>query len=682
MKAVVFPGQGSQFKGMGRELFTRYHDTMRQADAVLGYSLAELCLEDPRGELDRTEFTQPAIYIASFLGYRRAVENGLTPNVLAGHSVGEYAALTAANVFDLETGLAIVRERARLMGEIMGGGLAAVVNQSQDAVHALIEASGIKGLEIANVNSPMQVVIGAPRDKLRQFVSYCNGLKIRAMPLRVSGPFHTSLMRPASEKFRRFLDGVKFRHPETPVIANLTAEPHDVSRMADTLAGHIASPVQWTATIERMLDDGVKDFVEIGERQVLTPLIADIRTRYANRPYIARPTVNKPSEASRPNAYQAAAKGAEAFCKSFGCERPLVACALGNGASGPELVGALARSGTLAFLDTDGVEPATIEISLAALSSDPALKGHFGVSITCNPDQPESADHVAALLGRHDVRHLELRGFDEPPSFIEAFRRTSSDGGRNSRIIARVANADAADNFLKSSNEDPHANPVVDALCVDLMGWRAFEAPALSLLFHVLGRRNVASKASRVFVGVGGMAGSPQAVQALWAMGIDFVTAGSILLTSREAALPEATRAALRKASYDSFRLMPDWTHPEFGSRSWTFATEPSSAVRMDKLQSWYLAPTPSTGVLAQILGDDRDLPAELHSLRALIADEALTPRELRQRLRVAAAATRRTSAHLECDGSLAQWNAWLSGSPHAGGGELAASRIVTLLHP
>jgi malonyl CoA-acyl carrier protein transacylase len=162
--AYLFPGQGSQAKGMGAALFERYADWTAEADAVLGYSMVELCLEDPRNELGQTAFTQPALYVVNAMTWRAFMDDGgAAPAFVAGHSLGEYNALLAAGCFDFGTGLRLVQRRGAMMGEVRGGGMAAVIGLEPAAIAAVLEASDAgRRLDIANFNSFDQTVIAGP----------------------------------------------------------------------------------------------------------------------------------------------------------------------------------------------------------------------------------------------------------------------------------------------------------------------------------------------------------------------------------------------------------------------------------------------------------------------------------------------------------------------------------------
>jgi len=624
MKAVVFPGQGSQRRGMGAGLFERYPDLVRAADVVLGYPIADLCLADPRNELNRTEFTQPAVYVVSCLGYRALMEETAAPDFLAGHSVGEYAALEAAGVFDFDVGLRIVRKRAQLMAEMDGGRLAAVIGLSPDAVERLVAGCGIAGIEIANINSPTQVVVGGPDGPLGAFVALCAERGHRAVSLRVSGAFHTSHMAGARDRFREFLDGIAFRPPAIPVIANLTAAPHDPQRFADTLSRHLASPVQWLRSIERLLDAGVRAFEEVGAPPVLTPMIPEIERRHGRK--------------------------AAGFERAFGCTRPLVVGSLGRGAAGPDLVSALAEGGVLAILDTEEVEPSAIEAALERLADDPRTRGRFGVNVTADPEDPEGEERLVELLLRHGVTCVEARGHAEPsPALLRFCRR---DGAPVRRLIVRVQDHDALDAFLRRQD----GRPVADAVCVDMHPWRrpggAEGFAPLELLRDALARRDALRRdgGAAPFVGAADIGGNPHSVRALLAMGGDFVMAGGVFLTAREAALDGVLREALRTAGPDRFRVFPDWRHPAFATASHAYVESEAVATRMRALQRLYLrerlTPDDLRAAMAGQPRFDANPPAdsETPGLRAWLRTAA--DRELRL-------------TSIPCDATPAHFNAW-----------------------
>jgi [acyl-carrier-protein] S-malonyltransferase len=287
--ALIFPGQGSQAVGMGREVAEAYPEARRlyqQADGVLGFALSELCFQGPQELLDATVNTQPAIFVTSLALVEALKAAGNLPEaaMVAGHSLGELTALVAAGAMDFEQGLRLVRERGRLMklaGERSPGGMAAVLKmEDADVEQACKEAAAetSKPVQIANYNSPGQVVIsgdvqalGRAMELLRQ-----RGGK-RIVPLAVSIAAHSPLMASVVREYRAAVDATDFCLPAIPVVANISARPLlTVDEIRDELAGQFTWPVRWTASVRWMVEQGVRNFVEIGPKEVLAGLVRRI----------------------------------------------------------------------------------------------------------------------------------------------------------------------------------------------------------------------------------------------------------------------------------------------------------------------------------------------------------------------------------------------------------------------
>nr|WP_291777539.1 ACP S-malonyltransferase [Luteibacter sp.] len=275
----MFPGQGSQAKGMGgAALFDAFAVEVAQADDVLGYSIRELCLEDPRSELDNTQFTQPALFVVnalSFLARRR--DGHALPDFLAGHSLGEFNALHAAGCFDFATGVRLVRKRGELMSQASGGAMAAVVNADPAAIEATLRENGLDRVYLANFNTPVQIVISGDREQVAAAQPLLQKGRVLVFPLKTSGAFHTPFMADAQKEFEAFLEGVTFMDPAIPVVANISALPYEATTVAATLASQIASPVRWAATIAYLVGRGEAAdsmaFEEIGHGDVLTKML-------------------------------------------------------------------------------------------------------------------------------------------------------------------------------------------------------------------------------------------------------------------------------------------------------------------------------------------------------------------------------------------------------------------------
>jgi [acyl-carrier-protein] S-malonyltransferase len=293
--AFVFPGQGSQSVGMGRDLYeasAAARAIFEQADATLGLALTKLCFEGPDEALTATENAQPALLTVSMallaaLGGRAGEEAGavspprpISPSYLAGHSLGEYSALVTAGALDFPTALRLVRRRGELMAAAHDGGMAAIIGLDEQPLEQIcrdVSANGVP-VVIANYNSPGQLVISGAGSALEQAGARAKeqGAK-RVLPLKVSAGFHSPLMRGASEGLAAAMQEVTIRDARIPVLSNVTAEPLVA---ADTiwreLVEQVTSPVRWIASVRYMVAAGVDTFVEVGPGNVLTGLIKRI----------------------------------------------------------------------------------------------------------------------------------------------------------------------------------------------------------------------------------------------------------------------------------------------------------------------------------------------------------------------------------------------------------------------
>lgn len=275
----LFPGQGSQKIGMGQGLFERFPEMTAAADALLGYSIATLCLEDPAKQLNLTLFTQPALYVVNALSYFACFDDHLfpAPDYAVGHSLGEYNALLAAGAFDFITGLKLVLKRAQLMSRAQEGGMSAVIGLTVDTLQAIFERLPVETVDIANLNSPTQIVISGPPQDLDKVDAACKEQGARlVVRLNVSGAFHSRYMKPSAVEFSKFLESFKFNPLKIGVIANSTAKPYENSEIALRLAEQIASPVKWTESIGYLLRTPDPEFKELGPQGVLTKLVKQI----------------------------------------------------------------------------------------------------------------------------------------------------------------------------------------------------------------------------------------------------------------------------------------------------------------------------------------------------------------------------------------------------------------------
>ncbi len=283
--AFVFPGQGAQAVGMGKDLYNSFssaREVFKQADDVLGFSISRLCFEGPEEELNLTINTQPAMLTVSFACVKAieeiAIANFPSPAFLAGHSLGEYTALVVSGVIDFATAVHLARERGRVMHETglkSPGGMLAVIGLDEALVAEVCDETGTC---IANYNCPGQIVISGDIASLpgAMELAHAKGAN-RTVSLQVSGAFHSPLMQPAQEAFSRILAKIDFRDPSVPIIANVTAQPLTTAEQVKTeLVEQLCNGIQWQRSVQYMIDNGISAFIEIGQGKVLTGLIKRI----------------------------------------------------------------------------------------------------------------------------------------------------------------------------------------------------------------------------------------------------------------------------------------------------------------------------------------------------------------------------------------------------------------------
>ena len=279
--AFVFPGQGAQKVGMCKDFYDNYacaKKVFEEADEALGFSISKMCFEGPEEDLRLTEFTQPAILTCSLAALAVMREHGLECEIAGGHSLGEYSALAAAGVISLQDAVMAVNKRGRFMQEAVPvgeGAMAAVMGLEPDKIVEVcqqVEKECGEAVQAVNFNCPGQIVIAGATKAVEKATEALKaaGAK-RAIPLPVSAPFHSTLMKPAAERLKEVLDKIEFRDAKFPVVANVTAEPVvKAEEIRALLVKQAASPVKWEMSMRNMIRDGIDTYVEVGPGKTLT----------------------------------------------------------------------------------------------------------------------------------------------------------------------------------------------------------------------------------------------------------------------------------------------------------------------------------------------------------------------------------------------------------------------------
>jgi len=281
--AFIFPGQGSQFTGMGKDLYENFDNAKKLFDTfdeVAGRSISNLCFEGSDEDLKQTINSQPAILAASLAAYKVLIkETGLVPDFVAGHSLGEYAALYAAGVVKAEELMKLVQKRGELMNNTPPGSMAAVLGLSEEQINNVIEEASFEGIICAaNYNTPEQTVISGEKKAIEKASELATraGAK-RFIPLAVSGAFHSPLMKPLSEKFTKYINDTNINDAVIPVVTNVDAKPTiDKAELSSKMIKQMYSSVYWNQSIAYMIEQGVDTFIEIGPGKVLSGMMRKI----------------------------------------------------------------------------------------------------------------------------------------------------------------------------------------------------------------------------------------------------------------------------------------------------------------------------------------------------------------------------------------------------------------------
>lgn len=603
MLAYLFPGQGSQKKGMGLSLFEHYPELVKEADAILGYSIEDLCLNDPDDLLKQTQYTQPALYVVNALSYlERIKEDGKEPDYVAGHSLGEYDALFAAGVFDFATGLKLAKRRGELMAEARNGGMAAVIGMKENEIRKVIEENELQQIDIANLNSPNQIVISGPKQDIVDVQKcFVDAGALNYVVLNVSGAFHSRYMKEAKDKFAEYMEQFELHKPKIPIISNVHARPYRTKDIKETMIAQMVSTVKWEESICYLMGKGDMEFEQIGPGNVITGLVRNIK-RLA-KPLVAEDEIEEeeviekesckeedvtpietpmkeeieiPCKNERVEKYTADTLGSESFRKNYGLKYAYLTGAMYQGIASKELVVAVGNAGMMGFFGSGGLKKPQIEEAILYIKSHLKPDKAYGINLLHSLEHPEREEELVDLCLTYNVNVVEASAFINMTPALVRYRlsglRKAQDGSVVSEhnIIAKISRPEVAEAFLspapskivnqlleagKITREQAELSQQIamaDDICAEGdSGGHTDCAVAFVLLPTILRLRDKMVKKygyqQTIHVGLAGGLGTSEAVAAAFCMQADFVETGSINQCTVEAGTSDMVKNMLLK---------------------------------------------------------------------------------------------------------------------------------------
>lgn len=649
MKAVLFPGQGSQYKGMGQGLFSAFPAEAKAASDILGYDIIELCLHDPNRQLRQTQFTQPALYVVNALLYRQAHQAD-PPGLLAGHSLGEYNALLAAGAFSFETGLKLVKKRGELMGAASGGGMAAVLELSADELQHMLRDSGYDDIDLANYNTPDQTVIAGQQEAISRVVKDFESRGIRIIPLAVSAPFHSRYMKEAADAFAGFLKAFSFSSLQIPVIANATAQPYEDEKIAETLSRQIDNPVLWTDSIRYLMGRNVTAYQEVGGT-ILSRMVKEIQKKCTPvvekkvppravsemmsaakpqpEPITLDPDLKSsgsttgsaanqpPKQATSSNGFLATQLGSSAFREDYGIKYAYVTGAMYRGIASKELVVRMGKAQMLGYLGTAGMSLDEIEENLQYIQRHLTKGEAYGLNLIHHLAEPDFEMNTVGLYLKYHIRNLEAAAFMQMAESLVYYRLKGLQRGADgeiyckNRILAKVSRPEVAQAFMSPAPERilqklmdkelisweeaemGRSVPMSHDICVEAdSGGHTDRGVPFVLLPSIQSLREEVQGQyhyrKTIRVGLAGGIGTPQAAACAFVMGADFILTGSINQCTVEAGTSDSVKTLLQDINVQDTAYAPAGDMFEIGAKVQVLRKGVLFPARANKLYDLY----------------------------------------------------------------------------------------------
>jgi trans-AT polyketide synthase/acyltransferase/oxidoreductase domain-containing protein len=641
MITYVFPGQGSQIKGMGGSLFDEFPEITAKANEILGYSIKELCLQDINRQLGQTQYTQPALYTVNVLSYlKRVKEIGKKPDYVAGHSLGEYSALFAAGAFNFEIGLKLVKRRGELMSQVSSGGMAAVLGLKEEKVEEILRKHSINTIEVANYNTPTQIVFSGPSADVEKVAGLFESAGAMYIPLNVSGAFHSRYMDGAQRKFEEYLDKFQLLELSMPVISNVHARPYKPGELKENLVGQITHSVRWTESIRYLMGLGEMEFEEIGPGDVLTKLVQKIREQSEplvvtededNKGQEAEQQEPKEQDAGRQECQEkiqepgrnislgitATSLGDEGFKKDYNLKYAYVTGGMYRGVASKEMVVKMGKAGMMGFFGAGGLNIEQIESAIIYIQRELKDGQSYGVNMIHNMANIQIEENTIDLFLKYGVCVIEAAAYMEITSSLIRYKvkglRRNNDGTIHiaNRIMAKVSRPEVAEAFLspapqrlvekllqeniitQEEAEMLKEIPMTDELIVEAdSGGHTDGGVAYTLMPAMIKLRDDMAKKHSYFqkirIGAAGGIGTPEAAAAAFILGADYLLTGSINQCTVEAGTSDVVKDLLQQVNVQDTDYAPAGDMLELGAKVQVLKRGVFFPARANKLYQLY----------------------------------------------------------------------------------------------